>query len=257
MTEPKVLEDVNFFRQHGAKIGIASVLAFTSGIVDIIGYHGVFHYFTAHLTGTTVQLGHSLISRNTKDIAAAGVILSAFFLGSLIGRALIELGSRTQLRRIASITLMIEAVLLAVVAGWFTEGGTPYWGLAALAGSMGIQTATMTGIGPLTVHTTFVTGMVNKLAQLVSRISFRSFDFWKTKSRTAVQQRNQSKEIQLASFIFGVWICHAGGAVLGTWSFGFWGLRALFIAVGLLGVSLLTDQIRPLSVREEKEQSES
>ena len=149
MTEPKVLEDVNFFRQHGAKIGIASVLAFTSGIVDIIGYHGVFHYFTAHLTGTTVQLGHSLISRNTKDIAAAVVILSAFFLGSLIGRALIELGSRTQLRRIASITLMIEAVLLAVVAGVGSpKGGTPSWGLAALAGSMGIQTATMTGIRP-------------------------------------------------------------------------------------------------------------
>jgi uncharacterized membrane protein YoaK (UPF0700 family) len=251
------MAEQNFLREHGAKIAIALLLAFASGVVDIVGYQGVFHFFTAHLTGTTVQLGHSLIYRKWTDIGAAATILASFFAGSVLGRGLIEFGSRKRIRRIASITLLIEIGLLVTVAERFGSHADVYWGLAALAGSMGIQTATLTGIGPLTVHTTFVTGMVNKLAQLLSHISFRSFDLWRTETRTPEADRAQSRDIQLSSFVFAVWVFYAAGAVLGTWSFASWGLRALFIAVGLLVISLATDQFRPLSIKEEKEQSES
>lgn len=48
--------------------------------------------------------------------------------------------------------------------------------LSLFAGAMGIQTATLTRIGPLTVHTTFVTGRRNKLAQLVTRWIFLEHD---------------------------------------------------------------------------------
>ena len=246
----------NFLEQHGAKIIVALLLAFASGVVDIVGYQGVFHLFTAHLTGTTVQFGHSLINRNWTDFGAAAIILATFFLGSVLGRTLIEVGSRKRIRRIASITLLIEIVLLVVVAECFPSTANVYWGLAALAGSMGIQTATLTGIGPLTVHTTFVTGMINKLAQLVSHITFRSFELRKTKGSSPDLHAQQSRELQMACFLCTVWLFYAGGAVLGTWSFGFWGLRALFMAVGLLLVSLAADQFRPLSIKEEEEQSE-
>jgi hypothetical protein len=63
----------------------------------------------------------------------------------------------------------MEAVMLAALAQVrpaFAIG--LFWSLATLAAAMGIQTATLTGIGPLTAHTTFVTGMINKLAALES-----------------------------------------------------------------------------------------
>jgi uncharacterized membrane protein YoaK (UPF0700 family) len=156
-----------FVERHWPKTAAALVLTFASGLVDITGYLGVFHFFTAHLTGTTVQLGHSLVARRRADLFAATYIVGAFLVGSLVGRVLIEIGSRNRIRRIASITLTIEAIMLASATQLSPSFACArYAELALLAGAMGIQTATLTGIGPLTVHTTFVTGMLNKIGQL-------------------------------------------------------------------------------------------
>jgi uncharacterized membrane protein YoaK (UPF0700 family) len=242
------------------------MLTLASGLVDIIGYLGVFHLFTAHLTGTTVQFGHSLIDRTWGDALPAGVILFSFVAGSLFGRAMIEIGSRRRIRRIASVTLAIEALMLAglaetsVRAGGFTShtGSAlgPLAGLAVIAGAMGIQTATLTGIGPLTVHTTFVTGMLNKLAQLVSHIAFRTYDSLRTRLRDPQALRNQREDLRRAALLSAIWLFYVGGAALGTWLYRDWGLGALFIAVAFLTASIAIDQSYPLSIREEKEQSE-
>ena len=237
---------------------IALLLTFASGLVDIAGFLGVYKYFTAHLTGTTVQLGRSLATRNWSNVLAAAIIIGAFVGGSVLGRALIEIGSRRRIRRIASVTLAIEAAILcAVVLKPSSFAARPYLGLCLLAGAMGIQTATLTGIGPLTVHTTFVTGMVNKIAQLVSHIGFRAYDLMAGKSRTPAEHHHQKQDIEMTAFLMCVWMCYVAGAAVGTWSFMLWGLHALLVPVGVLLVSLVTDQFRPLSIQEEKEQSEA
>lgn len=247
-----------FFEKHRPKMVVALLLTFASGLADIVGYLGIFHLFTAHLTGTTVHLGRMAANREWKDAAPAVAVLAAFFVGSIFGRAVIQVGSRKRIRKIASITLAVEGALLVLVAergAIFTLA--PRWPIALLAAAMGIQTATLTGIGPLTVHTTFVTGMVNKTAQLVSRIMFRAYDLRRSKSPNAEGRREQKDEIEMTSFLFGVWLCYIAGAAAGTWSFALLGLRALFIVVALLATALITDQFRPLSVLEEIEQSES
>ena len=254
---PNPSQNAGFFREYGSKLAVALVLTFASGLVDIVGYMGVFRFFTAHLTGTTVQFGRGLVGRNWANVLAAGAILVAFVCGSILGRVLIEIGSRKRFRRIASVTLAAEAVILAVVANARSHPSQLYGILGLLAAAMGIQTATLTGVGPLTVHTTFVTGMVNKIAQLVSRISFRVYDSWRSRPRTVEAQRNQERDIQMGLFLAAIWLCYVAGAAAGTLSFRAWGMRALFIAVGLLGVSFVVDQFRPLAIQEEKEQSEA
>lgn len=245
------------FREHRPKLLVALLLTFASGLVDIVGYLGIFHFFTAHLTGTTVQLGHAFASHNWVDVIASGVIVLAFVCGSIFGRAVIEVGSRRRIRRIASVTLSAEALLLAAVAlAPASSSAAPYWGLAILAAAMGLQTATLTGIGPLTVHTTFVTGMINKLAQLVSHIAFRAYALKHSKAREPHARLHQSREIQMALFLLGIWVFYVVGAVAGTLSFEPWGLQSLFIAVGILAIGIVTDRFWPLSIKEEKEQSE-
>jgi uncharacterized membrane protein YoaK (UPF0700 family) len=251
------LATVDFVEQHWPKMSAALVLTFASGLVDITGYLGVFHFFTAHMTGTTVQLGHGLVARSWIDVSAAASIVGAFVAGSIFGRVLIEIGARHRIRRIASVTLLIEAfLLLAIIRFSLIDGVAPYSRLAMLAGAMGLQTATLTGIGPLTVHTTFVTGMLNKIAQLFSHIAFRGYDLHRGKSHDDRARRDQHRDIQMAVFLVAIWIFYVAGAAGGTWAFGVWGISSLLGAVASLAGVFVMDQFVPLSMREEKEQSE-
>lgn len=247
----------SFLRRHLPKIIAALVLTFVSGVVDIVGYLGIVHFFTAHLTGTTVQLGRGIVDRTRATVFSSLTVFGAFVAGSVLGRALIEAASRRSYRRVASFTLAIEALCLAAV-GTPQAGlrANPYSALALLAAAMGIQTATLTGIGPLTVHTTFVTGMVNKAAQLLSRIGFRVYDQWRSGPLDTDARNSQEKDAQMLALLVAVWVLYVGGAAAGTWAFLHWELRVLLFAVVLLGIVFVTDQFWPLSIQEEKEQSE-
>ena len=248
------MPEPDFFSRHAPKMMVAVVLTFSSGIVDIIGYLGVYQLFTAHLTGTTVQLGRSLKNHQWFQVFMAATIVGAFMVGSLLGRTLIEIASRKRFRRIASATLTLEALaLIIVVRGEWASPMKLYFCMALLAAAMGIQTATLTGIGPLTVHTTFVTGMLNKIAQLVSHIAFRAYDSPKSKSQDITARRDQIQDIQITMFLLAVWFAYLAGAAFGTFSFEVWGLRALLFAAGLLAVGLATDLGWPLSCKEEAE----
>lgn len=257
----------DILEKHKPKIAVALVLTFVSGLVDIVGYVGVYRLFTAHVTGTTVHLGQSLAEGKRTGAIAACAVVAAFFLGDVVARAIIEAGARRRFRNIASVTLAIEAAMIGFVAA----GNLPsahagavlihgaahaYFYLAILAGAMGVQTAMLTGVGPLTVHTTFVTGMVNKLAQLVSRIAFRGYDFLRGSGDTPEKRKTQSAEKRQAIFIFTIWVFYVLGAAAGTASYMRWGFRALLVAIAGLMVGIATDLVVPLSVEEEKEQSE-
>jgi uncharacterized membrane protein YoaK (UPF0700 family) len=168
---------------------VALLLTVTAGEVDIIGYITVYHFFVAHMTGTTVHLGNKLAIRAWTDALRAGVTIFSFLVGSIVGRSIIEVGARAKRRTVATITFLAEAGLILIfvwVRPKFPSGNDlqamPLWAtcllLALLASAMGLQTATLTRIGPLTVHTTFVTGMLNKLAQTLSQWLFWVHDQW-------------------------------------------------------------------------------
>jgi uncharacterized membrane protein YoaK (UPF0700 family) len=122
------------FQENLPKALVALLLSFSAGLVDMVGYIGVFDFFTAQLTGTSVQLGNGLVNHNWVNVSAAAIIVGAFLCGSILGRTLIELGSRKHIRRIASVTLVIEAALLFALAQ--VRPGLAislFWSLAMLA----------------------------------------------------------------------------------------------------------------------------
>ena len=87
---------------------MAVLLTFVAGWVDIVGYLAVYHLFTANMTGTTVHLGHDLITGQYAAAVIALSVIGAFLLGSVGGRALIEVGARLHVRSIASITITVD-----------------------------------------------------------------------------------------------------------------------------------------------------
>ena len=189
------------------------------------------------------------------------MVLVLFVCGSLLGRVLIEIGSRHKIRSIASWTFGIEAALLASVTSPVLEAFVPESSpryptimLALLASAMGLQTATITRVGALTVHTTFVTGMINKLSQLLSQVLFDTYDLAVVSSASVKSHR--TKTLRSALFIFSIWCSYATGAMAGTWLSSQWHLHSLYLPVALLCLAICVDQFVPLSVEEEKDQSE-
>jgi uncharacterized membrane protein YoaK (UPF0700 family) len=235
------------------KSRVALLLTFAAGCVDIVGFLTLYHTFTAHMTGVTVHLGQDLLERDWPDAAKAACVVVAFLLGSVFGRAVIEVGTRKRVRSIASATLLLEAVLIAAVVPLANAPSHPVTAvLAMLAGAMGMQTATLTRVGSLTVHTTFVTGMVNKLAQLVSHLCFLSYD--QLLGRDVSQHRQQVS--RKARFIGAIWVLYLAGAVAGTWMTLRWGVRSLLLPACVVAGAVIIDQVTPLSIEEERDEGE-
>ena len=226
---------------------VALLLAFAAGCVDIVGYLSFGKLFTAHLTGETVHLGEWFTEARSQDAARAAAIIAVFVAGSILGRTAIEVGSRLRLRSVAVVTLLLEAALIASAV---PAGHSQLFSLLMLAAAMGVQTATLTRIGSLTVHTTFVTGMLNKLAQLLSHVVFLTYDVLRG-SRAAVASR--VKALRDARFISGVWLFYLAGAASGTWMKFRFNMHALLLP-GVLVLSLaVVDLISPLAVEEERD----
>ena len=234
-------------RRKRIKAVVALILAFAAGCVDIIGYISFGKVFTAHLTGNTVRLGQSLIDARWQGATKAAAIIGVFVIGSILGRSAIEVGSRLRLRSVAVVTLVLEA---ALIASALPAGHGEMFSLLMLAAAMGMQTSTLTRIGSLTVHTTFVTGMLNKLAQLLSHFFFLTYDVLRG-SRAAIASRLQA--LREARFIFGVWVLYAVGAGTGTLMDLRWGMHALLLPAALVLSLAVVDLVSPLAIEEERD----
>ena len=242
-------------RHLRTKTGVALWLTFAAGCIDIVGFLTIYRTFTANMTGATVRLGQNLIAGRWPDAAKVGCILAAFLLGSIIGRTIIEAGARWRVRNVASATLLLEAALVVAVVPLSNAPARALRVvglLAMLAGAMGLQTATLTRVGSLTVHTTFVTGMLNKLAQLLSHAAFLTYD--KLRGCQVIEHRRQV--VRQARFMFTIWVAYLGGAVIGTWMASAWGTRSLIVPACAVAMVIIVDQMAPLSVEEERDEPE-
>jgi hypothetical protein len=58
-----------------------------------------------------------------------------------------------------------------------------------------------------------------------------------------------------ARFMFTIWLCYMFGSVAGTWMHSRWNVSALYLPVVILVIAAGVDQVRPLSIEEEREQA--
>jgi uncharacterized membrane protein YoaK (UPF0700 family) len=57
------------------------MLTFSAGMVDIVGYIALYHWFVAHMTGDTVHLGNQLVTGNWSEAEKAATVIGSFILG--------------------------------------------------------------------------------------------------------------------------------------------------------------------------------
>jgi uncharacterized membrane protein YoaK (UPF0700 family) len=248
------------------KIAVALSLTVVGGFVDAVGYIALFEVFTANMSGNSVHVGMYLGRQDWPNLLRPLCAIVSYVVGMTLTRIAIGLAGRNGIRRIASFTLTVEALLLLFFAhatpamhlGQIVDlQSSAYFTLVALlAFAMGVQTATLTHIGPLTVYTTFVTGTLTKLTESFTRVLFWGYDQLQQSGishvvRLAPSQRDVREGTMLAS----TWTCYLVGAALGTVLKQRWELRALYLPVAVLIVFIALDQFRPIDVEEEHHQT--
>jgi uncharacterized membrane protein YoaK (UPF0700 family) len=250
----------------GGKIGIALSLTWVGGFVDAVGYIALYQIFTANMSGNSVHVGMYLGQLDFSQLMRPACAISAYVTGIILTRIAVQVAARRQIQRIASFTLAAEALLLLLFAratpamrlGELVDLHSPtYFSLVALlAFAMGVQTATLTHIGPLTVYTTFVTGTLTKLAEAFTRALFWSYDRLRGAGRFAdmVRLAPQQQDVRETAVLASTWICYLLGAAIGTIIKHRWELRALYLPVAVLIVFVLIDQFRPIDIQEERRQ---
>ncbi len=254
----------------GGKVATALSLTVIGGFVDAVGYIALFQIFTANMSGNSVHVGMYLGNLDFSELARPACAIVAFLTGSTLTRIAMTVAGRNGVRRIATYTLAFEALLLVLFAratpamklGQIVDlHSAGYFSLVVLlAFAMGVQTATLTHVGALTVYTTFVTGTLTKLSESLTRSLFWSYDqAVQSGSQVShiVRQATKQKDVRETAFLAATWTCYLLGAAIGTLSKRRWELRSLYIPVVVLIVFIVVDQLRPIGVQEEKHQQGS
>jgi uncharacterized membrane protein YoaK (UPF0700 family) len=199
-------------------IALAITLTAVAGYVDAVGYLVLAHVLTANMSGNTVALGRAIVERDWAVLMRNGSAIALFVAGALISRITIDAARRRFVRSIDAFLFLTEAVLLGAfwVAG---SAGAPFLPLLALASmAMGLQNATITKFGALTVRTTHVTGTVSEFAEKFAEVL------------VGRDGRNGKQAIELAS----LWLAYAVFAGLGAAAQLSWGLASLSVPIAIV-----------------------
>jgi uncharacterized membrane protein YoaK (UPF0700 family) len=144
-------------------------LTFTAGMVDAASYLGLGRVFTANMTGNLILLGFGIAHSGGLPVVAPAISLGAFFLGAGTGGVLgSHLGHRHVAHVSAALTLqeslIAGAALVAAATDVHSGAVSADVIIAALAGAMGLQTATARRLAVPDLPTTVVTQTLTGLA---------------------------------------------------------------------------------------------
>jgi uncharacterized membrane protein YoaK (UPF0700 family) len=233
------------------------LLAWLGGFVDAVGFLTLFHLFTAHMSGNSVWFGAAIGIGNWRLGLHHLFPIPLFAIGVAIGAVAVELGRRRRLRAPFAPALLIEAALLTVfmLAGsaYVVDGSLrtaavwTFYLLAALpALAMGLQNATLRQVAGQTLHTTYITGVLQSLAEDVVH-----YLFWLRQQvrgsgyREALRDSPAHPALRAAVASLLVWLAYITGAVSGGFTKHRWELHALALPIVVLAVIVAVDLAQP------------
>lgn len=234
------------------------VLAATGGVVDAISFLTLAHLFTAHMSGNSAALGAYLGSGDWADGLHRLTPIPLFVVGVALSAALIEVAVRRGVRSSLAVALALEAALLLIFRvygsfffyrGTFSVGKAWEYDLlvALLAVPMGVQTAALQRVGGMTVHTTYITGMLTNFAKEGVAYLFWRFDRRRGGNASAAQGIVPAQPSLFRTLLSGgTWCAFLGGAIAGGFMVVNLRLNAVIIPLVILAGLILIDLWRPL-----------
>src|SRR6266481_3391214 len=198
-------------------------LAFIGGYCDAAGYV-LAKTFTGHITGTLVLAAISLASQDWRTLLRHLLAIVVFLTGVvsiLISERLI---SRSPSRSLLPVVMTIEIVLISTAYLALTSHLKARFGLfvGCVSLALGLQNGAFSQAGGISVHTTYLTGMITSLLKTEAQ---------RHSSETTVHDKLASA--QKVRLLGGVWLVFVVGAAVGA-AMVFW-----LGAPGVFGAALL------------------
>lgn len=214
-------------------LGIASLLSFVAGLVNVAGFLSV-QKLTTNVTGHFAYFVDELFKLQFMNGFIYFLYIFFFFLGSFFSNLLVELISRKNEKFVYVIPTIIESAILFSVAifGQLFISTKPDLLAFSLLFAMGLQNSLVTSISSAAVRTTHLTGLFTDLGIELSQLFFYRSKEQNRKLRSSIKLR-----MTIISFFF------IGGIVGGIF-YSLLGLYVLFIAAGTLLSGIIFDGIK-------------
>lgn len=157
--------------QHN--LGIASLLSFVAGIVNVAGFLAV-QRLTTNVTGHFAFFVDEVFKLNFLEGLVYFLFIFFFFLGSFVSNVIVEIISKFNSRLIYVVPVLIESAILILLAvlGKRLISENPNTLAFALLFAMGLQNSLVTTISNSTVRTTHLTGLFTDLGIELSQLFF-------------------------------------------------------------------------------------
>ena len=207
----------------GTAFGISIGLAFVGGYADASSYL-LARTFTGHLTGNCVLAAVSAASKEwylTLDRLLAVIVFLAGILVSLILNRFVPVRLRQYSLAIA---MFIEVLLIVSASLFLINRANAELFIVCMCLALGIQNGALDKTNGISVHSTYMTGMVTTLMQKSFRHLSSKRSPKEDSSRDSVRLTIQVLAPMWISFIFGAL---AGAVIVSS-----------FHGVGLLGIVL-------------------
>ena len=205
----------------GTAFGVSIGLAFVGGYADASSYL-LARTFTGHLTGNCVLAAVSTASKEwylTLDRLLAVIVFLAGILVSLILNRFVPVRLRQYSLAIA---MFIEVLLIVSASLFLINRANDELFIVCMCLALGIQNGALDKTNGISVHSTYMTGMVTTLMQ-------KSFDH--LSSRRSLNEDSSGHSARLTIQVLApMWISFIFGALTGAVSV------SSFHSIGLLGI---------------------
>jgi uncharacterized membrane protein YoaK (UPF0700 family) len=209
--------------EAGTAFGISTGLAFVGGYADASSYL-LARTFTGHLTGNCVLAAVSAASEDwylTLDRLLAVIV----FIGGILFSLMLTRVVPVRLRQYSlAIAILVEVLFFLSGALLLTSGANQELFIVCMCLALGIQNGALHKTDGISVHSTYMTGMVTTLMQ-------KSFDQLLSK-QSPKKDYSKSSVRHSVQVLAPMWLSFIVGAIAGAV------MVSSFHTIGLLGIIL-------------------
>ena len=193
----------------------AWLLAFTAGIVNVVGLLSFEHQAITHLTGNASLLAAAMASGNVANVVHLSLLMGAFVAGATVSGMLVQ-DSTLQLGRRYGVALLLVSLLLLAAVPLLQQSNT--LGLYLAAAACGLQNAMASTYSGAVIRTTHLSGMFTDLGIFLGH-AVRGLPV-------------DARRLRLCLLVITGFVV---GGVIGTWGFARIGYQALLLPAGITG----------------------
>lgn len=214
-------------------LGIASLLSFVAGLVNVVGFFSV-QQLTTNVTGHFAFFVDEVFKLNFTSAFHLALFVFYFFLGAFFANFMVETYSRIRENETYVFPIITEALILTVIAftGNYLIKVNPDVIAYSLLFAMGMQNSLVTSISKSVVRTTHLTGLFTDMGIEFSQLFFYKDQFHK---------RRLLKSIKLRLTIITMFFV---GGVSGGVLFEHFGIKTLILGSIILLGGLLYDFLK-------------